>query len=295
MREAGLRAFVGKLSMDISSRPTYVESSAEASLAAAASFADKCASLEADVLPHERLIEPVLTPRFVPTCSDALLRGLGDLSRDRNLRVQSHMAEAHDQVAWVREERGMDDMEVFDKVYCLFSQYDIRATLTWGQNGLLTPRTVQAHCTFLDPPSLKQVAENQTAVAHCPLSNAYFSSEPFRLREALRSGVRVGLGTDIAGGYDISIMSAMRHAVVVSRMREGSRVAKLTNHAMSAETITDENLSIDWKEALYLATKGGSEALGLKTGIFEVGAPFDAQQSECVRSQVTLRGCSDLF
>lgn len=118
MQSAGIRAFVGKLSMDISSRPTYVESSARASLESARSFASRCrAFAAADRQPHERLVEPVLTPRFVPTCSNELLRGLGELSTEGNLKIQSHLAEAHDEVEWVRNERGMDDIDVFDKVH----------------------------------------------------------------------------------------------------------------------------------------------------------------------------------
>jgi guanine deaminase len=142
------------------------------------------------------------------------------------------------------------------------------------QNGLLTPRTIQAHCTFLNSQALGQIHDRQTAIAHCPLSNAYFSAEPFRLREALSKGVKVGLGTDIAGGYSIDIMNAMRQAVIVSRMREGSRL-------VSAQKDIDENLAIDWKEALYLATRGGALALDLPSGVgmFQVGAPFDAQHS----------------
>ncbi len=117
MQNAGIRAFVGKLSMDISSRPTYVESSAQASLDSARSFTSRCRAFTASLLPHERLVEPVLTPRFVPTCSDELLRGLGKLSAKENLKVQSHLAEAHDEVDWVRKERGMDDIDVFEKVH----------------------------------------------------------------------------------------------------------------------------------------------------------------------------------
>lgn len=120
MIDAGIRAFVGKLSMDKSSRPTYIEASAEISLAAAVSFADKCASLEDTVPPRARLTKPVLTPRFVPTCSDELLTGLGRLSEERGLLVQSHMAESLDQVEWVKCERGVDDIEVFDRV-CFLS------------------------------------------------------------------------------------------------------------------------------------------------------------------------------
>ncbi|EKM49485.1 uncharacterized protein PHACADRAFT_264989 [Phanerochaete carnosa HHB-10118-sp] len=275
MKDAGIRAFVGKLSMDKNSRPTYVEMSAERALSAAASFVDKCRSLESAMDPHERLIEPVLTPRFVPTCSEELLVGLGRLSEERGLRVQSHMAEALDQVEWVRQERGLEDIDVFE------------------QSGLLTSRTVQAHCTFLDPPSFLRLAQKGTAIAHCPLSNAYFSAAPFRLREALNSGVKVGLGTDIAGGYDIDIMSAMRHAVTVSRIREGSR--HLECAASGARPNEHKSLSIDWKESLYLATAGGADALGLRagTGQFIVGAPFDAQCIKVVDEE-TGRGIGSL-
>lgn len=122
---------------------------------------------------------------------------------------------------------------------------------------------------------MADVAQHGTAIAHCPLSNAYFSALPFRLREALDSGVRVGLGTDIAGGYSVDIMNAMRQAVAVSRMREGSRIM---GHIGSE----DENLAINWKDALYLATAGGAAAMGLpyEVGTFKVGAPFDVQQSK---------------
>ncbi|KAJ6525295.1 hypothetical protein DFH09DRAFT_174831 [Mycena vulgaris] len=254
MQAAGLRAFVGKLSMDISSRPSYIESSTQTSLKAAHSFVEKCRDLTSSLPTHERLVEPVLTPRFVPTCSDELLVGLGKLSAAENLKIQSHLAEAHDQVEFVRSERGVEDIQVFDR------------------SGLLTARTIQAHCTFLDVPSFKHVHSCGTSIAHCPLSNSYFSAEPFRLREALDEGVKVGLGTDIAGGYSLDLMSSMRHAVSISRMRQGSKI--MTNSAGD----DGKTLAIDWKDSLYLATKGGATALGLTTGVFAVGLPFDAQE-----------------
>ncbi|KAL6303480.1 hypothetical protein BKA93DRAFT_735004 [Sparassis latifolia] len=261
MQTAGIRAFVGKLSMDVSSRSSYVEESADAALSSARSFTEKCLELVNRLPEHDRLIAPVLTPRFVPTCTDALLKGLGDLSQSRGLRIQSHMAEALEQVQLVKSDRGIDDIEVFSR------------------SNLLTPRTVQAHCTFLDPPSLARVAECGTAVAHCPQSNAYFSAEPFPLREALHLGVKVGLGSDIAGGYSIDIMDCMRRAVAVSRMREGARVMGHTTMKLNDGSGELANLSVDWKETLYLATSGGAIALGLPSGsnTFTVGAPFDAQ------------------
>lgn len=257
MQGAGIRAYIGKLSMDISSRETYTEGSVEASLSSAESFVNKCNALEELRSSSTRLIEPILTPRFVPTCSNELLRGLGNLSQAKCLRIQSHMAESHDQVQWVRKERGKEDMDVFEST------------------GLLTSRTIQAHCTFLDPPSLAHVSTRGTSIAHCPLSNSYFSAKPFPLREAISAKVKVGLGTDIAGGYSADIMSAMRQAVIVSRMREGTRVVREGEASRS-----EESLAVNWIEALFLATKGGAIAMGLRPGIgnFEVGAPFDAQR-----------------
>ena len=118
---------------------------------------------------------------------------------------------------------------------------------------------------------LSRMAGSCSAVAHCPLSNSYFSEKPFPLREALNLGVPIGLGTDIAGGYSIDIMNSMRQAVAVSRIRDGTR--KLSDNS-------GQSLAVDWKDALFLATKGGANALGLPSGVFQAGAPFDAQYSE---------------
>lgn len=116
MQTAGIRAFVGKLSMDISSRKSYVEASAQKAMISCESFVEKCFALGAHLPVHKRLVEPVITPRFVPTCSDALLAGLGALAESKSLRVQSHLAESHDQVEWVKRERGIDDIQVFQNV-----------------------------------------------------------------------------------------------------------------------------------------------------------------------------------
>ena len=130
MQAAGLRAFVGKLSMDIDiSSPqdhsgetgtaaanAYIEPSARESLESAKSFIKRCQNLTAHLPPSHRLVEPVLTPRFTPTCSNELLTGLGEISADQGVKIQSHLAEAKDQVEWVRAERGMEDIDVFHTV-----------------------------------------------------------------------------------------------------------------------------------------------------------------------------------
>ena len=92
---------------------------------------------------------------------------------------------------------------------------------------------------------------------------------PYR---ALDGEMSVGLGSDIAGGYSLSIQSAMRQAVVTARLRESQR------RELNAD---GGSLRVDWVESLYLATRGGKQALGLG-GAFEVGMEFDAQLSESI-------------
>ncbi|KAG8214619.1 hypothetical protein J3R82DRAFT_9695 [Butyriboletus roseoflavus] len=259
MQTAGLRAFVGKLSMDKSSRPTYQDSSTEESCKSAEEFIHRCRALTAALDSHQRLVEPVITPRFVPTCSDELLAKLGELSKRKSTRIQSHLAESFGEAKWVRDERRIEDIQVFKK------------------HDLLKRGTIQAHCTFLSSEDLDELVANETAVAHCPLSNVYFSEKPFPLREALDKGVSIGLGTDIAGGYSIDILNSMRHAVATSRMREGSRVLESNLGAATGGEV--KSLAIEWKESLFLATRGGALALGLEdSGVFRAGASFDAQQ-----------------
>lgn len=116
---------MGKLSMDIditspnSLTKTYIEESASESLAASRNFVQRCQEIGANLPEFHRLVEPVLTPRFVPTCTDELLAGLAEISETGKIKIQSHLAEAKDQVEWVRAERGIEDIDVFEKViYC---------------------------------------------------------------------------------------------------------------------------------------------------------------------------------
>jgi len=140
------------------------------------------------------------------------------------------------------------------------------------QHGLLNSRSLMAHCTHSSPADLSLLSSSGTSIAHCPLSNIYFSAEKMLpLREALTAGVNVGLGSDISGGYEVGIQQSMRWAVGVARSREGLRP--------SAGESKEESLAISWKESIYLATLGGALALGMgdQVGSFARGKSFDAQ------------------
>ena len=211
-----------------------------------------------------RLGNPVVTPRFIPTCSDALLVGLGALAakyREQGCWVQSHMAESLDEEAFVDAlHPGERDAEIFARC------------------GLLTDRCVMAHGVHLTADEMRRVAAAKAGVACCPLSNYFFAHGAFRTREALRCGVRVGLGTDVAGGYSPSLLVAGRHAVTASKVLSWPANASADASASTATASAAEQVEVDYKWAFWMATLGGATALGLESslGHLAVGTLFDA-------------------
>ena len=115
------------------------------------------------------------------------------------------------------------------------------------------------------------IKQQGAGVAHCPLSNIYFSSAVFPLRRALEKGLHVGLGTDISGGPSASMFETCRHTVHSARMLELGVDARL-----SADERGVPDSRVDFIEALHLATSGGAEVLDLPIGRFEPGYRFDA-------------------
>jgi len=108
-------------------------------------------------------------------------------------------------------------------------------------------------------------------VAHCPLSNSYFANAVFPTNRHLRSGLRIGLGTDIAGGPGGSVLSECAHAVTSARMLEDGVDSSIPSGERGVL-----NSRIDINTAFWLATVGGADLLGIPAGLLAVGKTFDA-------------------
>jgi len=246
--EKGQRALVGKVVMDNPDQcpPWYCETT-DTGLSGTLAVIEHIRGLPGD------RVRPVVTPRFIPSCTDAALTGLGQLARGCRCHVQTHCSESDWQHRYVHERHGMEDTDSLDRF------------------GLLTRHTILAHGNFLNHGNLETIRARGAGVAHCPLSNHYFSNAAFPLRRALDKGVRVGLGTDISGGPSASSFDSVRWAVATSRaLEDGVDAAK----APGARGV--HGSAVDWKTALYCATRGGAEALDLPVGAFAPGLRFDA-------------------
>ncbi|WP_296745008.1 guanine deaminase [Mesorhizobium sp.] len=263
--ERGQRAFVGKVAMDDKDQcpDFYRDASCEAGISETRAFIERLRALAPEPDP---LVQPIITPRFIPSCSNDLLEGLGRLASQYDCRVQTHCSESDWETAFVQSRFGKTDTQVL------------------ADYGLLREGTILAHANFVCDEDLDLIRKNSSAVAHCPLSNVYFANAVFPLRTALDRGVRVGLGTDISGGYSASVLDACRHALIAGRMRNGGVDPTLP---MDRRGIPGSTISA--AEAFWVATRGGAEALGINAGKFAPGQKFDAVSLDLAAPSSNLR------
>jgi guanine deaminase len=246
----GQRALVGKVVMDdpVSCPDYYRDASAELAVAETRAV---IGSIRA--LPDNDRVLPVITPRFIPSCTDAALAGLGALARECGCHVQTHCSESDWAHGYALDRYGKTDTAALDDF------------------GLLGRKTVLAHSVFLTDTDMATIHAAGAGVAHCALSNMYFGNAVFPLRRALEKGLNVGLGTDISGGPSGSMLEACRATAQASRLLEDGVDAR-----DSRETRGLHNSRVDMLTAFHLATAGGGVALDLPVGLFRPGHYFDA-------------------
>lgn len=241
MERAGLVSYVGKVNMDRGSPPELTEPGA------CEAAADTRRFIEESLKRGYRRTRPIVTPRFVPSCTDELMAALGQIRRDFDLPVQSHLSENPGEIDLVA--RLAPEAAFYGDAYDRFGLFG------GGFN------TVMAHCVYSSPEETRRMLENGVWVAHCPSSNTNIASGIAPMRRYLEMGLRVGLGTDVAGGSSASMFRAVTDAIQVSKLYwryvdSGAR-------------------PLTFPESFWLATKGGGSFFG-KVGSFEEGFAFDA-------------------
>lgn len=234
--EAGFYGFAGKVNMDRNS-PDYLSEDTDVSISETIRFLDSA----------EGNIKPIITPRFIPSCSDKLLRKLGMIAKERNLPVQSHLDENLSEVEWVKE-------------LCPWSTSYSDAYDHFGLLGN-TP-TIMAHVVWPSDDEIALLSERDVFVAHAPSSNTNLSSGIAPVRKFMKNGVKTGLATDVSGGSSLSLFRVIQDAIGVSKLRWRIK--------------DDSDSPLTTSEAFFLASKGGGAFFG-KVGSFEAG--FDADFS----------------
>lgn len=241
LEATGLKVMVGKVNMDRNSPDTLREKDAEQSARATKEWLEACKG-------RYEHVQPILTPRFIPSCSDDLMKRLKEIQRQYHLPVQSHLSENPGELAWVKE--LCPEAEFYGDAYDRFGLF--------GGEGC---PTVMAHCVYSGEQEQERIRERGVWIAHCPQSNTNLASGIAPVRQFLERGLRVGLGSDVAGGSSASIFRAMTDAIQVSKL-----YWRLVDPGKKPLTL---------EEAFYMATVGGGSFFG-KVGSFEPGYEMDA-------------------
>jgi guanine deaminase len=245
---AGQRAFVGKVNMDQNAPEFYIEAT-QTSLRETERFVDAVLKL------GNPLVRPIVTPRFAVSCTAELMSGLARIAEQHKLLVQSHISENVDEIAFVRSlfPAARDYTDVYDRC------------------GLLSARTIMAHGVHLSAEERRVLRDRRVGISHCPNSNLSLHSGILDVLQLVHDGVKVGLGTDVAGGYSPSMLDAMRYCTVASSALSIGRMQSGAGDKDGAERL-------DFREAFFLATLGSAQLVNLddRVGNFAVGKDFDA-------------------
>jgi guanine deaminase len=181
-----------------------------------------------------------ITPRFSPTSTPEQLSALGALwGENPDCLMQTHLSEQTDEVAWVRDlfPNSRDYLDTYEAY------------------GLLGSKGIYGHAIHLEPREIDRLHEVGAAVVHCPTSNTFIGSGLFDMAGLKARGISVGLGTDVGGGSNFSMLRTMAAAYEIGQLT---------------------NASLHPAQLLWLATEGSARALHMEDRVGTLAIESDA-------------------
>jgi len=240
LEDTGMKTMVGKVNMDRNCPDYLKEENSEKSIEDTIKFIKYAQE-------NYKNTVPILTPRFIPTCSDDLMVSLGKLKEEYHLALHSHLSENKAEIEWVRN--LCPESDSYGDAYERRGSFD--------QSG----KTIMAHCVYLTEEEEDLLKRRNVFIAHCPESNMNLASGIAPISRYLKKGLKVGLGSDLAAGSFINLFHAMSSAIQSSKL-----YWRLVDE-------TDAPLTVE--EVFYMGTKGGGAFFG-NVGSFEKGYQMDA-------------------
>lgn len=175
-------------------------------------------------------------------CTPDAFRAAADLASEFDTGIHTHSSET----VWEVQES--------------LRRFGRRPIEEFFNRGILGPRTVVAHCVWLDDREIKLLADTGTGVAHCPCSNMKLASGPARIGDLRAAGIAVGIGSDgEKENNNLDLLEEMKFASLLQKV-----------------STLDPTVGDAW-DVLEMATIDGARALGLDgvTGSLEAGKRAD--------------------
>jgi 5-methylthioadenosine/S-adenosylhomocysteine deaminase len=233
MKKSGIRGFSGMVMMDYGEQ-SYKQDTKKA-LISVEKLINKWHQSSSGRINY------ALAPRFVPSCSTELWKGVKALSNDYNLIIHTHSSENKKEWEMVKSLTGYSNVEYFVK------------------NKLASNKLCLAHCIWVSEEEIKMMAESGINVLHCPSANLKLGSGIAPVPKFLDNQINVSLGSDGAPcNNNLDIIMEMRLASLIQKPLAGVT-------STSAKQIFD------------MATIGGATSLGMKDkiGSIEIGKKAD--------------------
>ena len=196
LEESGMQAFCGITNMDRNTADGYVDTTEE-SLGKTERFLRECGSGGS--------VRPILTPRFAPTCTEELLKGLGRIGRRYGTGMQTHLVESRAEAEWARSlfPECASDGEIYERCGLL-------------ENGPV----LFAHTIFPTETEYRILSGYPCIPVHCPDATTNITAGIMPFSGMLEKGIRPALGTDVGGGHHTGIFREVSRAVQLSKMKE---------------------------------------------------------------------------
>src|SRR6476619_1223968 len=180
-------------------------------------------------------------PSAVQRCTDRLLIGSAELARKRKLPIHIHLAETKPQAVMGQRIYGTSLLRHLDEI------------------GVLDETMSLAHAIWVEPEDIELFAKRGATPVHNPASNLRIGSGFAPVKEYIRAGVKVALGTDGAASND------------GQNMFDAVRLATLIHNQAGS----DFNHWIPPQQALAMATRNGARAFGIDAGAIAPGKLAD--------------------
>lgn len=237
-QKTGIKAYIGNSLIDCGA-PDYLIYSAEKNIADALELANCWHDANGGKLKY------ILSPRYSLACSIGLMKRAAQIAKAEGYFVQTHLSESKSEVQAVA--KAFPESKSYTQFY--------------EQMGLLSERTLLAHCIHLTADEIAIIKDSGSAIAHCPVSNRFLKSGIMPFAQYQKQNLKIGLGTDVAAGYSQSILHEAKEAVECSKM---------------FSYFTNQDVAIGIEQAFYSATLGAAKILKDDSiGSLDIGSDAD--------------------
>jgi 5-methylthioadenosine/S-adenosylhomocysteine deaminase len=211
----------------------------------------RCSSTDEMFVKQRELIKayadhPIITPSVAAhapyTVSAGNLVREAELAEEFDVPMQIHLSETRWEVEKSLDEKGMSPVAYLADL------------------GVMSERTVAAHCVHVSPGDIETLVEFGVGVAHNPVSNLKLASGVAPVPAMVEGGVKVGLGTD--GAASNNTLDLLRDAQITALLHKG---------------VTGNPTVLPAKNIVAMATVGGARVLGLedRIGVLKEGMEAD--------------------